>query len=305
MHSRAAERSALVTGANGFVGSRIARRLVMDGWRVRAIVRSHDPSPDLIGVEQVVGDFVEPPVSRAAGNGMRTVIHCAATGGPDREAAERVNVAGTRSMLDAAIQNRCDRYIQISTCSVYQTAGLLIVDEEAPLQGTDAEPYGATKADADRAVLKARDGGLHTTIFRPGAILGVHPTSTWAVQVPDRIRTEAGFTRPRTRSMAWVHVEDLVDGVMLALSSDAAGRVYNMVDEHTTWGDYADRVRSWLGLEPQPEVDPATPSAGWTGRFEARRVRDELGYAPQRTYEQGMNEAEQYWRARLVTTGSV
>ena len=105
--------------------------------------------------------------------------------------------------------------------------------------------------------------------------------------------------------MPWIHVEDIVD-LLLALGSEAAvGRVYNLVDEHTTWGDYVDRVRSWFGLGPQPDVEPATPGAGWAGRFEGHRVREELGYAPRRSYEQGMEEAGAYWRARLVTTGSV
>jgi 2-alkyl-3-oxoalkanoate reductase len=301
------ERSALVTGASGFVGSRIARRLHAEGWQVRALVRAHDPSSDLVGVEQIGGDFIDPATARDAARGMRIVVHCAATAGPDLETAERVNVAGTRSMIGAALENGCERYLHISTGSVYRTDGLDVVDEDSPLHGASADAYSATKAEADRAVLESvRDRGLEATILRPGAILGVHPTSTWAVKVPERIRTDpVSVTRPRQRTMPMVHVENLVDGVLLALSSEkAVGRTYNMVDEHTTWGEYVDRVRSWLGLGPQPDAEPgATPP--WTGRFDARRVRAELGYTPRFTYEQGMEEAEQYWRARLVTTGSI
>jgi nucleoside-diphosphate-sugar epimerase len=299
-------RFALVTGVTGFVGSRIARRLRDEGWRVRGLVRTHDPSPDLAGIEQVEGDFTDPATARVSARGPRIVIHCAATGSPERELAERINVAGTRSMIDAALGNACERYIQISTGSVYQVEGLPVVDEDSPLQERDAEPYGATKAEGDRAVLESARGGLAATIFRPGAILGVHPTSTWAVKVPERIRTDpAGTTRPRSRTMPWVHVEDLVDAVLLALASKTAiGRVYNMVDEHTTWGEYADRVRSWLGLPPQPEAEAGTPTP-WKGHFDARGVRDDLGYAPRRTFAQGMEEAERFWRERLVATGSV
>jgi nucleoside-diphosphate-sugar epimerase len=302
------ERSALVTGANGFVGSRIARRLHAEGWRVRAIVRAHDPSPDLIGVEQVVGDFVDPGIAREAAVGMRVVVHSAATGGPNREIAVRVNVDGTRSMTAAALANGPDRYVHISTGSVYRTEGLTVVDEESPLHDPTADPYSATKAEADRVVLDhVRADRLRATILRLGAVQGVHPTSTWGVRIPERIRTEPGLLlRPRGRSMPWVHVENIVDALLLALSSEAAvGRVYNLMDEHTTWGDYVDRVRSWFGLGPQPDVEPETPGAGWSGRFDGRRVRAELGYSPRCNYEQGMEEAGEYWRARLVTTGSV
>jgi nucleoside-diphosphate-sugar epimerase len=302
----APERSALVTGASGFVGSRVARRLHAEGWQVRALVRAQDPSSDLVGVEQVVGDFVDPATARDAARGMRIVVHCAATAGPDLETAERVNVAGTRSMIGAALESGCERTIHISTGSVYRTDGLAVVDEDSPLHDASADIYSATKAEADRAVLESvRDRGLKATILRPGAILGVHSTSTWAVKVPERIRADpASVMRPRQRTMPTVHVEDLVDGVLLALSSErAVGCTYNMVDEHTTWGEYVDRVRAWLGLGPQPDAEGETPP--WTGRFDARRVRAELGYSPRFTYEQGMEEAEQYWRARLVTTGSI
>jgi len=104
--------------------------------------------------------------------------------------------------------------------------------------------------------------------------------------------------------MPWVHVEDVVDVLLLALASEAAaGRVYNLMDEHTTWGDYVDRVRSWFGMGPQPEPEEVPPP--WTGRFDGRRVRAELGYVHRRGYEQGMEEAGEYWRARRVATGSV
>lgn len=300
------DRAALVTGASGFVGSRIARRLRAEGWRVRAIVRARDSSVDLAGVEQVVGDFAEPAVARDAAQGMGVVIHSAATGVSDRDQAMRVNVGGTHSMIAAALAHRAARYVQISTASVYRTEGLTVADEESPLQPADAHPYGATKAEADRAVLEhARKDGLRATILRLGAVLGVHPTSTWGVKVPEMIRSDPqSFQRPRAHSMPWVHVEDVVDAVLLALASEAsAGRVYNLMDEHTTWADYADRVRSWFGIGPQPEPEGAPPA--WPGRFEARRIRAELGHAPRRSYEQGMEETEAYWRARLVTTGTV
>ena len=298
--------TALVTGASGFIGSRIARRLRQEGWDVRAIVRAHDPSPDLTGVEQVVGDFIDPGVAREAGQGVGVVIHSAATGTADREDAMRVNVGGTHSMITAAVANGSNRYLQISTASVYRTEGLTVADEDSPLHPADAPPYSATKAEADRAVLEhARTDGLRATILRLGAVLGVHPTSTWGVKVPERIRTDpSSFMRPRDHSMPWVHVDDIVDVVLLVLAREASvGRVYNLMDEHTTWADYADRVRSWFGMGPQPEPEGVPPA--WTGRFEAERVRRELGYAFRRGYEQGMEEAESYWRARLVTTGSV
>lgn len=293
----------LLTGGNGFVGSRIARRMAGDGYPVRAIVRRPGESPDLTHphVEEIEGDFTDPSVTLRAAEGCALVIHCAATGSPDLETARRVNVDGTRCVLDAARTAGATRYVHISTLSVYQMDGRPVVDEDAPLK-TAGEPYGVTKAEADRAVLGAAAGGLPAVIFRPAAILGAHPTSTWAVRVPERIRDgtlklrgDGGDTLP------FVHVEDLVDAVLLGLAAGhAVGRVYNMTDFHRTWRDYTEAVRRWLGTAPLEAIPMEQLPAGayWTGRYDGSRVRAELKYAPRRTWEEGMEEAARAWRAR-------
>jgi nucleoside-diphosphate-sugar epimerase len=227
------------------------------------------------------------------------VIHCAATGGPDLDPVRRVNSEGTRSMVDAALGAGATRFIHISTVSVYRTDDRPVIREESPLR-TEGDPYGVTKAEGDRIILDAAGRGLQATILRPGAILGVHPTSTWAVRVPERIRDRQVKLRIDGRdTLPWVHIEDLVDAILLAVVKDLSiGRVYNMVDGHTTWLEYTDRVRRWFGMAPL-EILPrgeVPKGAYWTGRFDAGRIRSELGYAPRRTFDGGMAEAGRYWR---------
>ncbi len=291
----------LLTGGNGFVGSRVARRLARLGYPVRALVRRKGGSPDLAvpSTVEVEGDFVDPSVVGPAARGCALAIHCAATAGSDLAAVRRVNLGGTRAVVDAALAAGCTRFVHISTVSVYAEGPELTVDEDSPLKG-EGEPYGVTKAEADRAVLEAMTRGLRPTILRPGAILGAHPTSTWAVRVPTRVRDRVIHLEAGGADwLPWVHVENLVDAVLLVLQSDgAAGRVYNMVDGHVTWRAYTDEVRSWFGTPPLEDVPAADLPAGqpWMGRFEAQRIRAELGYAPRLTYGEGMAEAAEYWR---------
>ncbi|HEY6221065.1 MAG TPA: NAD(P)-dependent oxidoreductase [Candidatus Eisenbacteria bacterium] len=300
----------LVTGATGFVGSRVALRLAALGPRVRAIVRRAGAAPDLAsaGIEEIEGDFVDRDVARRAAVGVDLVVHCAATSGPDLEPVRRVNAKGTRSVVDAALAAGCRRYVHISTCSVYRTDGLALVDEDAPLKET-GDPYGVTKAEADRVVLDSAAGGLHSVILRPGAILGVHPTSTWAIKMPARVRDrQIKLTIDGMNTVPYVHVEDLVDAVLLALGSEnATGRVYNVVDGHMTWKDYTDEIRGWFGTAPLEVVPKDQVPAGgyWTGKFDAARIRAELDYAPGRTYAEGMAEAGRHWRQELEATRSV
>jgi len=296
---------ALLTGGNGFVGSRVARRLTSLGWRVRAIVRKKGaPDLRLPDVEEIEGDFVSRYLMSPAAAGADAVIHCAAGAGPDLEPVRRLNVEGTRTMTEVAIAARAKRYVHISTVGVYDIAGASLVTEETALR-TEGDPYGVTKAEADRVIFEAMTRGLPAAILRPGAILGAHPTSTWAVKIPAMVRDrKIKLKGDGGDSWPFVHVEDLVDAILLAIESKAAvGHVYNMVDHHGTWREYTDEVRGWFGTEPLESTPRSelAPNAYWTGKVDASRIRSELGYEPKRTYEEGMAEAAAYWRTREAT----
>src|SRR6185503_16944575 len=143
----------LLTGGNGFVGSRVARRLVSLGWRVRAIVRKKGIASELRSplIEEVEGDLVSRYVVSPAAAGCDVVIHCAAGAGPDLEPVRRINVEGTRTMSEVALAARAKCYIHVSTIGVYDIAGAPLVTEDTPLK-TQGDPYGLTKAEADRVV---------------------------------------------------------------------------------------------------------------------------------------------------------
>jgi nucleoside-diphosphate-sugar epimerase len=292
----------LLTGATGFVGSRVARRLLDAGATVSAVVRRSGADPSLLGphYEETVGDFVDPSVAVKAAVGCDLVVHAAATAGPEMEPVRRVNVDGTRSMIAAARTAGASRYVQISTISVYDVAGLETVDETAPLKSA-ADPYGTTKAEGDRLVLEAMTAGLSAVVLRPGAILGVHPTSTWGVKVPSRVRDrQIKLLRDGGNTMPFVHVEDLVDAILLALTEErAAGGVYNVLERNSTWRRYTDEVRTWFGtaeLDRVPDAEAAAMTY-FTGAFAAKRLRDEMAWRPRRSFEDGMAEAAAYWRA--------
>jgi dTDP-glucose 4,6-dehydratase len=228
-------------------------------------------------------------------------VHCAATAGPEIGPVRKVNVDATRTLLDASRAAGTARWLHISTGAVYDfTKNPPLVSEDAPLK-TDGDPYGLTKAQGDLAVLEAVTQGLHATILRPVAILGFHPTSTWAVRIPMRVRDGAiPLVGDGMNTWSWVHVENLVDATMLALESDiAVGRVYNVVDGQATWRAYTDHVRRWFDTPPLPSTprEEMPPGAYWTGRLSSERLRHELAWKPQLTYEDGMAEAEEYWKS--------
>ena len=120
--------------------------------------------------------------------------------------------------------------------------------------------------------------------------------------MPERVRDRQVKLKIDGRDpLPYLHVENLVDAILLALGAEAAaGRVYNVVDGHTTWRTYTDEVRSWFGTPPLDVIpeEEVVPGSYWKCAFDARRIRVELGYAPRITYEAGMAEAAAYWKKR-------
>lgn len=296
----------LVTGGSGFVGSRVAARLAAEGAQVRAIVRKagNHEGLDSPNVTQVEGDFVDGSTSRAACGGIELVVHCAAAGGADLEEVRRINKTGTAVLAKSAREAGCRRFVHISTVSVYRRATHTgIFAEDHPMKDT-GDPYGVTKAEAEHEVLAAVQKGLEAVILRPSAILGAHPTSTWGTKIPRSVREgKLPFPVDSDEQFPWVHVDDLVDAVVLALTAPgiADGRAYNVSTANITWRDYVDEIRSWYPDTMNVEFtrkEPDDPTAFWDGRFPDDRLRGELGYVPTRTFADGAAESAAWWRAQ-------
>jgi nucleoside-diphosphate-sugar epimerase len=302
----------LVTGGSGFVGSHLASRLAAAGARVRALVRTPGDHPglDSPNIDQTEGDFVDPETARRACEGMAIVVHSAATIGSDLADARRVNAGGTATLAAAAREAGCQRFLHISTVSVYDwESGGGVFDETAPLKKVEkpyphtpaaAPYYGLSKAESERALQAEMDRGLAATILRLGAVLGLHPTSSWSILVPAKIR-EGQVSLAGGSELPWTHVENVGHAMDLALANPASiGKAYNVVDGHVPWSRYVEDVRSWFpDAPPAPgSEEEAKPGASFVSRCSSDRIQSELGYAPLRSYEEGMAEAEAWWREK-------
>lgn len=287
----------LVTGANGFVGGRVCRRLAAGGAEVRALVRRPGEADvlDADGITEVEGDFTDPADAARAVQGIAVVVHCAATAGADLEATRHVNTEGTRTLVDACRAAGVGRFVHISTGSVYDRAGRDLVDESTP-RVTDGDPYSLTKAEAEQVVEEAAEAGLAATILRPPAVLGWGPTSTWGQRFPEMLRDGEFPITPNPRTThSWVHVDDLADAVAVAIEDDrAVGRTYNVVGGHGTWQQYIDAVRAIVDGDQDPFAGEQPPA--WEGRFDGSRLRDELDLTPGRTFDEAMAEVAEHWR---------
>lgn len=300
----------LVTGGSGFVGSRMAAWLASQGARVCAFVRKAGAHPGLESprVTQVEGDFTDSATVRRACEGMVFVFHAAATVGADMADALRVNANGTAVVAAAARAAGCRRFIHISTISVYDFhSGRAIFDEESPMRelgktyahSPAASPYyGTAKAEAERMLQREMENGLPATIFRPGAVLGVHPTSAWAIKVPAKVRDGLVSLRgDGSDLMPWTHIDNVVHAIALSLDQPASiGRVYNVVDGEISWRNFIEEMRSWFPEAPPAPVVPVRSEDVFIGHCSNDRLKAELSYIPVRTYADGMAEAAAWWK---------
>jgi 2-alkyl-3-oxoalkanoate reductase len=294
----------LVTGATGFVGGRVARRLRSLGHEVAALVRSPTEELDELGIQQHVVALQDLEGIQRVGADADAIVHAAATADP--ETAQEVNVGGSRAVAGAALLSGL-RLVHVSTTSVYdlEAAPTLVVDERHPLVARDgaASPvsssgsaYATTKAHAEREVVRAVRNGLAGAILRPPAVLGAGPTSTWGTRVPRRIRDGAGPAIAGESTFGWVHVEDLVDTVVATLDTDTEvirGLTANVVGGHVPFSTYRGEVARFLGDVPPP---PPDPDRVWRGRYSTAQLVQTLDVRPSRTFEDAVSEIRASWR---------
>jgi len=263
----------LVTGAGGTVGSVVVGRLLREGARVRALVRSVD-TPLARGAEPVLGDLGDEEALGRAVEGVQGVVHCAAAVSPDLALCTRVNRDGTRALLRAMEARGCRTLVHLSTVSVYDFRAGLEFDEESPVWKEPLDAYGFSKAEAERLVLAAGGRGLGATLLRPALVLSTHPRSYWGPLALQRARASTGPVVP-VAEIPYVHVENLAEAVVLAIRGTLQGRVYNVVDGVGATHEYLEAVARALGRPPEV-LPPGAPRP----RYAGARIRSELGYAP-------------------------
>jgi nucleoside-diphosphate-sugar epimerase len=223
----------------------------------------------------VAADLTAPDTLAAAASGVDLAVHCAAVVSNDLEECRRTNVQGTQNLVDALIACGCRLMVHVSTISAYDDAGAPNFDEDSPLWTAPADPYGFTKAEAERVVRAAASRGLSAVVLRPGLVASMHPRSHWGPLAVARAGASDHCILPFPE-IPYVHVDNLGEAIVLASSTPAArGRAYNVVEGVADTAEYLAAIYGAAG-RPAPPVPPDAPRL----RFRAERIRRELDWTP-------------------------
>lgn len=217
-----------MTGGTGFLGRRLVERLLAAGRSVTVLGRTPAPDLEARGVRFIRASLDDATAVRAACAGAATVFHVAAKVGVWGRYDDffRINVLGTRAVLEGCRTHGVSRLVYTSTPSVvYNGRDLAGADESRPLTNDCPSPYPLTKAIAEREVLAANSPTLRTVALRPHLIWGAGDPHL----VPRILaRARAGRLRivggGRNR-VDMVHVANAVDAHLLAEAALTRGQL--------------------------------------------------------------------------------
>lgn len=306
---------AVVTGACGFIGRAFSAELTRRGYEVRGIDVRREP-----GI--IAGDIAEPGEWTRALEGADLVVHTAAIVGETGEDAAywRVNVEGTRAVLDAAAAASVGRVLHLSSIVVHGAAFADGVDETGTIRMT-GNPYTDTKAASEhQALLAAASGRARVTIVRPGDVYG--PGSVpWTIRPVNLMRRKLFMLFQDGRGIITpTYVDDVVEGGLAAAAHPAGvGEVFHVtggsgVTAREFFGHYARmlgiKLRAMPGVAARA-IGPAMAGArllgfeppfstktleyiSHPGTYSIEKIRRIVGWSPRVGLDEGMAVTERW-----------
>ncbi|HOG83018.1 MAG TPA: NAD-dependent epimerase/dehydratase family protein [Smithellaceae bacterium] len=318
----------LVTGATGFIGSRVVHKLLQNGIAVKILALPGEVVPVewSHNVEIVYGSISDAQAVEKAAAGAKTIIHLVAivTDWGDEKKYWEFTVEGSRKIFEGAVKNN-SRVVLASSIVVY---GDKIYSQSCPeetLYGKTFGPYSRTKQAQEKLAwdyYKNKD--MRLTVVRPANVYGPR-SGPWLHDVIHVLQSGSpGLISGGNMNAGLAYVDNVADILILAASADVAiGRAYNASDGlNVTWKQYFSDIAGIIGAKSPKSIPRPIASCGavflealWKffgiekrplitrealnligsdNRIPIDRVRNELGYTPQVSYAEGLKHIKEY-----------
>ncbi|HEX2030062.1 MAG TPA: NAD-dependent epimerase/dehydratase family protein [Actinomycetota bacterium] len=262
---------AFLTGATGFIGGVVARKLRRRGDDVIALVRSPARAAALrdLGCELVEGSLREAGTILEGLRGADAAFHIAGAyraGIPasDRPTMHEANVLGTERVLDAAIEAGVRRIVYVSTVNVFGNTRGRVVDETYRRDEADGflSYYDETKYRAHLVAEERIARGAPVVIAQPGGVYGPGDHSDLGTLI-DLVRTgKLRFKAFPETGFVFLHVDDCADGIVLVHDQGRLGQAYVLGGERSSLGRLIDTIAELAGRRPpRVTVPPALVKA--------------------------------------------
>lgn len=255
-------KTALVTGATGFLGGHLVQQLLDARWKVRALYRSQASMGVLaaLDVDARQGDVTErASLERALAGGVDVVFHAAASTAawkPRAAELERINVEGTLNVVEACLAAGVKRLVHTSSVAVF---GLTedVIDERSPHLGRQSWiDYARTKAQGEEVVHEGIARGLDAVICNPTHILGPGDIRNWSRLIMLVDQRKLPGVPPG--SGAFVDVREAAAAEIAAAERGVRGESYLLGGEEASFLDLVQRIGRLLD---RPTPKRALPAA--------------------------------------------
>jgi nucleoside-diphosphate-sugar epimerase len=321
-----------ITGINGFIGSNLAARLIGEGQEVSGLVRKTSDLSFLEGltVKLFFGDLSNRALLDKVTQGVDVVYHVAglASDWGSMELFRKINVEGTKNLLESSLKSEVKRFIFISSAAVHGFGGFQNATEESQKTAT-IFPYCITKMEAEDLVNRFhRERGLPTLIIRPGNVFGPKDRTTF-VKMAELLEKRQMVYISRGRPLTCpTYVENLLDAILLAVNrKDTVGETFIITDGlKITWKEYFDKIAEKLGVRrplfsiPYPIAYSAAAvceailkllrskrppiitryriaNAGKDYHFSIEKARAKLGYQPRVSLDEAMERTVKWYKS--------
>jgi len=327
-------KKALVTGATGFLGGHMTRRLLSEGWQVTATGRNEQAGRQLsaAGAQFLPIDLRNREQVVEACREQEYVFHCAALSSPWGSYRDffASNVEATRHVADGCMQHGVQRLVHISTPSIYFDYRTRYgIRESDPLPRKPANHYAATKLLAEQLLLKAwEQQGLPVVMLRPRAIFGPMDQTLFPRLMEANRKSGVPLLNGGQAEIDLTYVDNVLDAMLLGASAPAhvLGQAYNISNgQAMPFDSLLTRLFEQLGLPLRTRTIPLKAAYTVAGLLEAayrllplsgeplltrytvgsiavphtldiQKAWEELGYVPAVTVDEGLRRFADWWR---------
>ena len=323
----------LVTGASGYIGSNLIKKMSERGMRTRALVRHTSNTQGLSqlkNIEICYGDVRDVSSLERAVRGCDMVFHlaaCVEDWGAYRTFYE-VNYLGTKNILRASKEAKVNKFIYISSIGVLDLSRSGVIREDHPY-GHFSGYYCRSKAEAEKLIKKSSDL-ISTLIIRAPAVYGPEDfLFTW--KALNLARMHLLFVIDRGKGIfPYVYIDNLIEAILLASHEEkAAGEIFNLADAtNTTAREFLNHFNHIVRKKdirislPYPVAWKLTflldifnkltgkpPLLSWTAlefltlscQFDISKAKERLGYEPSVSLQEGMARVKVWWEEEIKT----
>ena len=249
-----------ISGATGFIGGRLAQQLREAGHEVVAVVRNPAKTAALgkLGVQLAKGDVTDKESMRALMTGVDGVFHVAGwykVGTPDKAEGYKINVDGTRNVLELMRELAIPKGVYTSTLAVNSDTHSKLVDESYRFTGQHISVYDETKAKAHDIAAGMIKQGLPLVIVQPGLVYGPGDTSSVRTTLHQVLKGKLPMM-PSQTAFSWAHVDDIAQAHGLGMERGAIGQNYFICGPTHTLVEGMTMAATIAKVKPPMQVAP-------------------------------------------------